>query len=153
MYWEANQTQHSFGHGDEDSMNSANDRRRFPGNSFDSYFGTSQWFQFSLNYGSGMVEIDLTCYDTTHPTLTPSVSPTTPAPTLAPTEGCYSVFVKISSSGVTEYNGVYNRQASTINGHDWWVARNDVGATQAGTNATIYFSQSNDRWVLEAPDR
>ena len=53
---------------------------------------------------------------------------------------------------VAHYNGVYNRQASTINGYDWWVARNDVFMTDAGTNATLYFSSAHERWVLEAPD-
>ena len=62
------------------------------------------------------------------------------------------------------YNGVYNKQPTTINGYDWWVARNDVGendpygttvgtpTNQATTNATIYFSTSHNRWVIEAPD-
>ena len=53
---------------------------------------------------------------------------------------------------MTRYNGIYNRQSSTINGYDWWVARNDVGDTNMGTNATIYFSTSHNRWVIEAPD-
>ena len=39
-----------------------------------------------------------------------------------------------------------------INGYDWWVARNDVGSTEATVNATIYFSTSHNRWVIEAPD-
>ena len=60
--------------------------------------------------------------------------------------------VLVSSSGVETYNGIYNRQSSTINGNDWWVARNDVGDTEMSTNATIYFSTSHNRWVIEAPD-
>ena len=50
------------------------------------------------------------------------------------------------------YDGIYNRQSSTINGYDWWVARNDVGSTEASANATVYFSTSHNRWVIEAPD-
>ena len=53
---------------------------------------------------------------------------------------------------MTIYNGIYDKQATTINGYDWRVARNDVGVTNQGTNATIYFSTSHDRWVIEAPD-
>ncbi len=63
--------------------------------------------------------------------------------------------MKVSISGtaaVTQYSGVYNKQASTINGYDWWVSRNDVGGTDSTANATIYFSTSHNRWVLEVPD-
>ena len=70
-----------------------------------------------------MVAIDLQCFDTMHPTLSPSIAPTTPAPTLAPTETCDAVFVKVST--VETYNGIYNKQESTINGYNWWTARND----------------------------
>ncbi len=56
------------------------------------------------------------------------------------------------TDAVKTYDGVYNKQPSTINGYDWFVARNDVGDTNFGTNATIYFSTSHDRWVIEAPD-
>ena len=88
-----------------------------------------------------------------HPTFAPSVAPTTPAPTLAPTEICQSIKVTVSGTdAVATYNGIYNKQFTTINGYDWWVARNDVGATEATANATIYFSTSHDRWVIEAPD-
>lgn len=154
VYWEANQTQHSWGHVDDDNMNNADDRRRFPtsdsANALDYYFGETEWFQFSLNYGSKMVSIDISCYDTRHPTLSPSVAPTTPAPTLAPTEICQAIFVKVT--GIDTYNGVYNKQDSIINGYDWWVARNDVGATDASSNPTLYFSSSHNRWVIEATD-
>ena len=56
------------------------------------------------------------------------------------------------TAGIQTYNGIYNKQQSTINGYDWWVARNDVGDTNDGTNATVYFSTSHNRWVIEAPD-
>ena len=123
----------------------------------------SAWTQFSLNYPSTTVTVSISCFDTKHPTIAPSVAPTTAAPTLAPTEICDSVEVWIGdsnrdgvadspASAVTLYNGVYNKQASTINGYDWWVARNDVGGTESTTNATLYFSTSNDRWIIEAPD-
>ena len=79
--------------------------------------------------------------------------PTTPAPTLAPTELCVSITVHVTGTdAVSTYDGVYNKQSSTINGYDWWVARNDVGATEATSNATIYFSTSHNRWIIEAPD-
>ena len=43
---------------------------------------------------------------------------------------CQSIKVTVSGTGsVATYNGVYNKQSSTINGYDWWVARNDVGVT------------------------
>ena len=32
------------------------------------------------------------------------------------------------------------------------MSRNDVGATDATANATIYFSTSHNRWVIEGPD-
>mgnify|MGYP002525810032 CR=1 FL=1 len=41
------------------------------------------------------------------------------------------------------------------NGHDWWVARNDVPVRNSETadqQATLYFSDAHERWVLEAPD-
>ena len=151
VYWEANMTQHSIGQTTDDHLNDGSDRRRFQG--LADYFGQNNWFQFSLNYPSKMVQITIVCYDTLHPTLAPSIAPTTPAPTLAPTEICASVKVTTSGTGaVTTYNGIYNRQSSTINGYDWWVARNDVGATEGTVNATIYFSTSHNRWVIEAPD-
>ena len=50
------------------------------------------------------------------------------------------------------YNGVYIKQTSTINGYDWFIARNDVGTTDASSNTTLYFSTSHNRWVIEAPD-
>ena len=43
-------------------FNNADDRRRFHGLS--AYFGTNAWFQFSLNYPSGMVGISIVCFDT-----------------------------------------------------------------------------------------
>ena len=52
--------------------------------------------------------------------------------------GSIEVMVDQADGGTQKYNGVYNKQASTINGYNWWVARNDVGATEASTNATIY---------------
>ena len=102
-----------------------------------------------------MVNVAIVCFDTKHPTYAPSVAPTTPAPTLAPTEICASIKVEVDVTkdpGVSTYNGVYNKQSSTINGYDWWVSRNDVGATDASGNATIYFSTSHNRWVIEASD-
>ena len=39
---------------------------------------------------------------------------------------------------------MYNKQDRTINGYDWWVSDS--------SNATIYFSSSHDRWIIEAPD-
>ena len=104
-----------------------------------------------------MVQIDIICYDTLHPTFAPSVAPTTPAPTLAPTEKCETIVIQVNqihgqATSITTYNGVYNKQSTTINGYDWWVARNDIGGTERSTNATLYFSTSHNRWVLEAPD-
>ena len=151
VYWEANITQHSIGQGTDDHMNDGNDRRRSPG--IEEYFGiATQWLQFSLTHGSMMVDIDIICYDTKEPTLSPSVAPTTPAPTLAPTEMCTAVEVMVGAGGVKTYNGIYNKQDSTINGYDWWVARNDIGITEATSNSTIYFSTSHNRWIIEAPD-
>ena len=64
-----------------------------------------------------MVAITIDCFDTKHPTYAPSVAPTTPAPTLAPTELCSAVEVTASGTNAVEtYNGVYNKQASTIIG-------------------------------------
>ena len=126
-------------------------RRRFEG--LNAYFGENNWFQFSMNYPSTMVTVTILCFDTRHPTYAPSIAPTTPAPTLAPTEMCTAVTVTVSGThAVKTYDGVYNKQSTTINGYDWWVARNDVGATDATANATIYFSASHNRWVIEAPD-
>ena len=68
-----------------------------------------------------MVSVDIECFDTKHPTLSPSVAPTTPAPTLAPTEICQAIDVAVAAGGVQTYNGIYNKQTSTINGYDWWV--------------------------------
>ena len=100
-----------------------------------------------------LFNIGIACYDTKHPTYAPSVAPTTPAPTLAPTEICESIRMHVTGTdAVKTYDGVYNKQSSTINGYDWWIARNDVGATDASANATIYFSTSHNRWVIEAPD-
>ena len=99
------------------------DRRRFAG--LNEYFGTQNWNQISLNYPSSSVAVTMECFDTLHPTLAPSVAPTTPAPTLAPTEICESIKVTVSGTdAVATYNGIYNKQSSTINGYDWWVARN-----------------------------
>ena len=150
VYFEANTTQHSIGQGTDMHLNDGNDRRRFQGLS--DYFGTQKWFQFSMVYGSKMTAMTITCYDTRHPTLAPSVAPTTPAPTLAPTETCGSIKVDVADGGVQTYDGIYNKQDSTINGYDWFVTRNDVGQTEATTNATIYFSTSHNRWIIEAPD-
>ena len=99
-----------------------------------------------------MVTITMTCNDGVGTTTVPTVAPTTPAPTLAPTQICAAVFLRVEDDGVTTYNGVYNMQDTNINNRNWWVARNDVGATHADTNATIYFSTSHNRWVIEAPD-
>jgi hypothetical protein len=130
VYWEANVTHHSRGQDNDADLNRNDDRRRFQ--SLDAYFGDNAWFQFSLNYPSTMVNINIVCFDTRHPTFAPSVAPTTPAPTLAPTEICGSITMHVTGAdAVTTYDGVYNRQTSTINGYDWWVARNDVGATDA----------------------
>ncbi len=43
-------------------MNNADDRRRFPAKdtTLDYYFGETEWFQFSLNYGSKMVAVKIT---------------------------------------------------------------------------------------------
>ena len=58
-----------------------------------------------------------------------------------------------ASSVTTAWTGsgdvTWNRTGSA---HSWFVARNDVGATETTTNATIYFSTSRNRWILEAPD-
>ena len=152
VYFESNTTHHSIGQAQDLHMNDDNDRRRFQGLS--AYFGRNSWFQFSLNYGSKMVDITITCFDTRHPTLSPSVSPTTPSPTLAPTQTCLVIEldVDITDGGLGTYNGMYNKQSTTINGYDWWVARDDVGGINANTGSTIYFSTSHNRWVIEAPD-
>ena len=61
---------------------------------------------------------------------------------------CSAMSVTVSGSdAVTDHNGIYLKQATTINGHDWWVAPE----TEAGSPA-MYFSTSYGRWVLEAPD-
>ena len=60
--------------------------------------------------------------------------------------------VEISDHAITHYNGVYTKQLSKINGLNWWVARDDVGATAQATNTTLYYSTSHNRWILEAPD-
>ena len=77
-------------------FNNADDRRRFHGLS--AYFGENSWFQFSLNYPSGMVAISIVCFDTRHPTIAPSTAPTTAAPTLAPTELCSTIEVTVDES-------------------------------------------------------
>ena len=112
-------TQHSIGQADDAHLNDGSDRRRPHGIS--DYFGKNNWFQFSLNYPSTMVQITIICYDTLHPTFAPSVAPTTPAPTLAPTEICQSIKMTVSGTdAAVRYNGIYNRQTTTINGYDWW---------------------------------
>ena len=60
------------------------------------------------------------------------------------------------SGAVRNYNGVYRKQDSSINGRSWWVARNDIptqNSKPADESATIYFSASHSRWVLEASQR
>jgi len=51
----------------------------------------------------------------------------------------------------TDQNGVVTE---TVDGkYDWWVARSDVGTEDSEDKpATIYFSSSHNRWVIEAPD-
>ena len=88
-------THHSIGQDNDDSLNDGDDRRRVQG--LDAYFGMNDWFQFSLNYGSKMVTVTITCFDTRHPTLSPSVAPTTPAPTLAPTETCAALEIDVDT--------------------------------------------------------
>ena len=88
------------------------------------------------------------------PTITPTDEPSeqpTFAPTLAPTETCSALQVTVSAPGVTDYNGIYNKQDNQINGYNWWVARNDVSGIDADTGASLYFSTSHNRWVIEAP--
>ena len=87
-----------------------------------------------------------------HPTLSPSIAPTTPAPTLAPTEICEAILAQVGAGGAQMYNGLYNKATGTINGMDWYVARDDVGGTAADTQTTLYYSTSHERWVIEAPD-
>ena len=89
----------------------------------DAYFGDNDWFQFSMNYASTMVNINIVCFDTRHPTFAPSIAPTTPSPTLAPTEMCTTIEVLVGDSGafrgVQTYNGIYNKQTTSINGYAW----------------------------------
>ena len=66
---------------------------------------------------------------------------------------CTAIEITISGGGVQTYNGIYNRQSTTINGYDWWMARNDVGEIDANTGATMYFSTSHNRWIIEATDQ
>ena len=49
------------------------------------------------------------------------------------------------------YNGVYDKQATLVNGRDLWQLRRDFPAKYAETGTTLYWSDSTERWVVEAP--
>ena len=74
-----------------------------------------------------MVTVAITCCDTRHPTMAPSEAPSesegpteepTHFPTIAPTEQCTSLKMDVQNShnGITTYNGIFNKQLTTING-------------------------------------
>ena len=60
---------------------------------------------------------------------------------------CTSIII----DGADPYDGVYNRQTGTINGFDWWQARNDVGA-MGETQIKIFYHIGihHSLWKLEA---
>ena len=53
---------------------------------------------------------------------------------------------------MTNYNGKYIKQTSLTNGKDWWRIRSDQPTPYVDSGATIYWSDSDSRWVIEASD-
>ena len=53
-----------------------------------------------------------------------------------------------NGAAVTKYNGTYRRQGNLISGQSWW----KHGTKDGDTGTIIYWSESHDRWVVEAPD-
>ena len=54
-------------------------------------------------------------------------------------------------AGDTRYNGIYNKQATLINGLSWYVARHDVPdltPRSLADRASLFFSNVHNRWVL-----
>ena len=70
-------------------------------------------------------------------------------------------------TAVTKYNGIYMKQTTLVNGKDWWKQRftdathlEIIGPAHEGRTSTlienesasVYWSNSDDRWILEALD-
>ena len=111
---------------------------------------------------------------TEQPSEQPSEQPTqepTLSPTRAPTELCTSIVVTVADIGITHideegfevptdlntngkavttYNGIYSRQPSLVNKMPWWRFRK--GQPNAGEDhgASIYWSDTDRRWKMEA---
>ncbi len=104
------------------------DDRLFPG--LQVYFGDkpSIWNQAHASF-NGAVHVSMECYDTSFPTETPTQQPTeqpTQQPTLAPTELCTALTLTVAdkdTTAITKYNGIYMKQATLVNGRDWWKQR------------------------------
>ena len=106
------------------------------------------------NTDEKFVVISITCFDTRHPTGAPTKSPTfspTTSPTSAPTESCEALI--ITGSGLTDYDGIYNKATGTINEYDWWQSRNDVGGVGQNLQVKLYYYTGvfGYRWRLEGP--
>ena len=61
---------------------------------------------------------------------------------------------QLAVTAVTKYNGIYKKQASLVNGKDWWKhLYNQPGhLDEAEGGTSIYWSDTAERWVIEAPD-
>ena len=85
------------------------------------------------------VKLELLCFDTMHPTVQPTLSPTfspTTAPTTSPTEVCGAIIIHGTQ---VDYDGVYNKMVSAINGFDWWQSRDDVGGIGVNQRVKLYY--------------
>ena len=59
-----------------------------------------------------------------------------------------------AGTAVKKYNGIYMKQGSLVNGMDWWKQRYTDAAhlTDEDAGASIYWSDTAERWLIEASD-
>ena len=50
------------------------------------------------------------------------------------------------------FRSIYSKQSSLLNGRDWWSIRDDQPTPGSDGMASIYWSDSKARWVIEASD-
>ena len=66
---------------------------------------------------------------------------------------CTALVVEVAEPGDTTHNGVYNKQATMIDGLSWYVARHDVPDLTPKSledRASLYYSNVHKRWTIEA---
>ena len=60
--------------------------------------------------------------------------------------------ITLVGTGV-QYDGIYNRQPSLINGFDWWQGRDDIAGVGQNLRVKLYYykGMNGRRWRLEGP--